>query len=92
VYNAITTAPRVQDGGFTPVVAGSSYIQAVTFRRRGPEAHAIVTYSQSSDPANPHFADMTGLYSRERWITLPYNQGDISSDPNFVSFRLRERN
>jgi acyl-homoserine-lactone acylase len=92
VYNAIATAPRVQDGGFTPVVAGSSYIQAVTFRRRGPEAHAIVTYSQSSDPANPHFADMTGLYSRERWITLPYNQGDISSDPNFVSFRLRERN
>jgi acyl-homoserine-lactone acylase len=51
-----------------------------------------VTYSQSSDPANPHYADMTELYSRERWVALPYKEGDISSDPNFTSFRLRERN
>jgi acyl-homoserine-lactone acylase len=92
VYNAIASAARVQDGGFTPIVAGSSYIQSVTFNRNGPEARAILTYSQSTDPSSPHFADMTKLYSRERWVSLPYTQGDISSDPNFTSFRLRERN
>ncbi|MBP9035167.1 MAG: penicillin acylase family protein [Pseudomonadales bacterium] len=91
VYNAIFTAPQVQNGGLTPIVAGSSYIQAVTFRSRGPEAYAILTYSQSSNPSSPHFADMTELYSRERWVALPYKQGDISSDPNFKSFRLRAR-
>ena len=65
--------------------------KSVTFNRNGPEARAIVTYSQSTDPSSPHFADMTKLYSRERWVSLPYTQGDISSDPNFTSFRLRER-
>ena len=51
----------------------------------------ILTYSQSSNPSSPHFADMTELYSRERWVALPYKQGDISSDPNFKSFRWRAR-
>lgn len=92
VYNAIYTAPQPQKGALTPVVAGSSYIQAVTFRRNGPEAYGILTYSQSTNPANPHFADMTGLFSRERLVRLPYQPDDISSDPNFVSFKLRERN
>ena len=91
VYNAITTAPRVQNGGFTPIVAGSSYIQAVTFRSRGREAYAVLTYSQSSDPSNPHFADMTELYSQYGWVDMPFAEGDIRRDPHLKTLKLSEK-
>jgi len=89
VYNAITTSSVLQNGGLTPIVAGSSYIQSVTFGIAGPEARAIVTYSQSADPESPHFADMTELFSRERWVVLPFRPASIKSDPDYESQRLQ---
>jgi acyl-homoserine-lactone acylase len=77
--------------GYTPILAGSSYIQAVTFSPSGPDARAIVTYSQSTDPANPHYADMTRLFSDYGWVQLPFAEGDIRRDPNLTSLRLSER-
>lgn len=91
VYNAITPAPLVAGVGHPAVVAGSSYVQAVTFTNKGPEARAVVTYSQSSDPANPHFADMTALFSNYGWVRLPYSERDIRQDPELTVLRLRER-
>jgi acyl-homoserine-lactone acylase len=92
VYNAITTATNpVRGVGYTPILAGSSYIQAVTFTPRGPDARAIVTYSQSTDPANPHFADMTRLYSNYGWVRMPFAEGDIRRDPNLKVLHLTEK-
>lgn len=92
VYNAITTSTNpVPGAGYTPILAGSSYIQAVTFSPSGPDARAIVTYSQSTDPANPHYADMTKLFSNYGWVKLPFAEGDIRRDPNLTSLRLTER-
>ncbi|MCM2311944.1 MAG: penicillin acylase family protein [Steroidobacteraceae bacterium] len=92
VYNAITTSTNPVPGvGYTPILAGSSYIQAVTFSPSGPDARAIVTYSQSTDPANPHYADMTRLFSDYGWVKLPFAEGDIRRDPNLTSLRLSER-
>ncbi len=92
VYNAITTqtAP-VPSTGYTPILGGSSYIQSVTFRPSGPEARAIVTYSQSTDPENPHYADKTKLYSDYGWVEMPFAEGDIRRDPNLKSLRLSEK-
>ncbi|MEO0699834.1 MAG: penicillin acylase family protein, partial [Pseudomonadota bacterium] len=45
-------------GGLTPV-HGSSYIQIVGFGDDGPVADAILSYSQSTNPASPHYADQT---------------------------------
>lgn len=92
VYNAITTQTNPLPGiGYTPIFAGSSYIQAVTFDRNGPDARAIVTYSQSTNPESPNFSDMTRLYSEYGWVKLPYAEGDIRRDPNHKAFRLTER-
>ena len=92
VYNAITTQTvPVPGAGYTPIFAGSSYIQSVTFTPSGPEAHAIVTYSQSTDPDSPHFADKTKLYSDYGWVVMPFAEGDIRRDPNLKSMRLSER-
>jgi acyl-homoserine-lactone acylase len=92
VYNAITTSTAPVTGtGFTPVLAGSSYIQAVTFTPSGPDARAIVTYSQSTDPASPHFADMTNLFANYGWVKMPFAEGEIRRDPNLKVLHLTER-
>ena len=57
---------------------GSSYIQTVGFDERGPVAQAILSYSQSTDPASPHYTEQTRLFSRKEWPTLPFHPDDIA--------------
>jgi acyl-homoserine-lactone acylase len=66
-------------GGLVPV-HGTSYIQIVGFDRRGPVADAILSYSQSTDPASPHFADQTRAYSEKRWHRLPFSRQQIAAE------------
>jgi acyl-homoserine-lactone acylase len=91
VYNAISPAGLIPGVGFTPIVSGSSYIQAVTFTPSGPDARAVVTYSQSTDPDNPHFSDMTKLFSASGWVDLPFAEGEIRRDPNLSTIQLTEK-
>ena len=91
VYNAITPAALTPGIGHQQIVNGSSYIHAVTFSPSGPDAHAIVTYSQSTDPESPHYADMTQLHSQYGWVDMPFAEGDIRRDPNLKVYRLREK-
>jgi acyl-homoserine-lactone acylase len=56
---------------------GNSYIQAVTWDESDcPDAYAILTYSQSTDPASDHYADATKLYSEGGWIDMPFCEAD----------------
>jgi acyl-homoserine-lactone acylase len=80
VYNAISSGGLVDGVGYTPIFAGSSYIQAVSWDEDWPDARAIVTYSQSTDPDSPHFSDMTQLFSSEGWVELPFRRGEINQD------------
>ena len=59
---------------------GNSYIQTVTWDSGGVKAEGFVTYSQSTDPANPHFSDYTREYSAKRWHQLPFKASDIEAD------------
>lgn len=43
--------------------AGTAYVLAVEFSRT-PVAMSVVPYSQSVDPASPHYADQTALFAR----------------------------
>jgi acyl-homoserine-lactone acylase len=90
VYNAISSGSLVDGVGYTPVFAGSSYIQAVSWEGNWPEVRSIVTYSQSTDPDSPHFSDMTHLFSEEGWIRFPYQMGDILDDPELETRFLGE--
>jgi acyl-homoserine-lactone acylase len=65
-------------GGLVPV-HGTSYIQIVGFDDAGPVADAILSYSQSTDPASPHFADQTRAYAAKAWHRLPFNPQDIAA-------------
>jgi acyl-homoserine-lactone acylase len=50
---------------------GSTYIQVVTWTSRDacPEAATMLTYSESDNPASPHYDDQTKLFSRRQWAT-----------------------
>ena len=91
VYNAITAGPLVAGTGYTPILGGTSYVQSVTFTNQGPEAQAVVTYSQSSNPASPHYGDMTALYSNYGWVKLPFSEREIRQDPALTVMRLKEK-
>jgi acyl-homoserine-lactone acylase len=77
--------------GYTPIVAGNSYIQVVTWDESGaPDASGILTYSQSPEPDSPHYADQTQLYADGEWVDLPFTEEEILGDPNLVSLTLSE--
>ena len=80
VYNAISAGGLIDGVGYTPIFAGSSYIQAVRWQQGWPVVQAIVTYSQSTDPDSPHFSDMTQVFSDQGWVSFPYRMGDMQKD------------
>jgi acyl-homoserine-lactone acylase len=69
-------AELIESEGYE-VQYGNSYIQAVTWDETDcPDAYAILTYSQSTDPASDHYADATELYSNSGWIDMPFCEVD----------------
>ena len=75
--------------GITPK-HGSSYIQVVSFGAEGPEVDAVLSYSQSTDPASPHFGDQTLLYSAKRWHRLPFTPAEIAADDAKPALKISE--
>ena len=59
------------------VVHGSSFIMALAWGEAGPEAEAILSYSQSGDPTSPHFDDQTKLYADKQWRPIIFNEDEI---------------
>lgn len=57
---------------------GNSYIQVVTWDSGGVHAEGFLTYSQSTDPASPHYADFTEAYSQQRWHRFPFHPSEIA--------------
>ncbi|MEL6238470.1 MAG: penicillin acylase family protein [Pseudomonadota bacterium] len=80
---------RVVDGGITPV-HGSSYIQIVGFDEDGPVADAILSYSQSTNPASPHYADQTRNYAGKTWHRLPFTDEEIAAAKIGETIKLSE--
>lgn len=67
-FNAIQT-DFTPGKGFGEPYEGSSYVQAVTWHNGPcPDAATILTYSESSNPTSPFFADQAPLFSAKRWV------------------------
>ncbi|MCC7534558.1 MAG: penicillin acylase family protein [Deltaproteobacteria bacterium] len=77
---SVISANWVEDEGYTDIFHGNSYVQTVTFDdTECPVAYSVLTYSQSADPASPHYADQTRLYTEERWHRLPFCEVDVQA-------------
>ena len=78
----IISAPRLSDKGY-PINFGNSYIQTVTWSDNTAsakvQAEGFITYSQSTDPANPHYFDFTREYAAKRWHRFPFAAADVAA-------------
>lgn len=63
-----------------PVVHGSSFILTLAFEEKGPVGEALLTYSQSGDPASPWFSDQTDRYRAKRWRPVLFERADVKAD------------
>ena len=80
LFSVISAGFSAERGGYTPIVAGNSYIQSVTWNDDGsPNARAILTYSQSPEPDSPYYADQTKIYSDSEWIDMPFTDSQIDA-------------
>jgi acyl-homoserine-lactone acylase len=85
----IADSARLSADGYQ-VEYGNSYIHTVTWDAGGRvRAEGFVTYSQSTDPANPHFADFTREYSAKRWHRFPFTPEQIAAQ-RVREYRLTE--
>lgn len=92
VWNKVEQVWDAAHGGYTEVTTGSSYIQAVGWDRGPcPDAHTLLTYSQSSNPNSPHYSDQTRLFSQERWVTSRFCEKDIMRSPSLRVLRVSSR-
>nr|WP_073756110.1 penicillin acylase family protein [Streptomyces sp. CB03234] len=90
IWNKTEPVWNAAGGGYTEVAHGTSHVQAVGWDGgRCPVARTLLTYSQSSNPHSPHFADQTALFSGERWVTARFCERDILADPKLRVVRVR---
>jgi acyl-homoserine-lactone acylase len=90
VFNMII-APLQGPAGYPKIVHGSSFVMVTSFTGHGPSSRAILTYSQSTDPTSPFFADQTRMYSRKQWATMRFSERDILADPDLRRYTVRSR-
>lgn len=78
----IVSTPPLTAAGYR-IDYGNSYIQTVTWDGNGPDAkvqaEGFITYSQSTDPANPHYSDFTQEYAAKRWHRFPFAAADVAA-------------
>jgi len=59
---------------------GTSFAMALEMTPQGPQAQAILTFSQSHDPQSAHFDDQTKMYAEKMWRPVLFNEADIVAD------------
>jgi acyl-homoserine-lactone acylase len=89
VFNAINVS---WDDHYTNVPHGSSFVMAAQFTGDScpVDAHTILTYSQSTNPNSPYFADQTRMFSQKQWVDEAYCENDILADPGLQVTRISD--
>jgi acyl-homoserine-lactone acylase len=70
------------------VTNGNSFMMAVQFGPDGPQAKAVMVYSQSENPESPHFADQMPVYAEGKMRPVLFDDAAILADPNLVTKTL----
>ena len=87
-FNAINVK-WVPGEGYPDVPHGSSFVIAAQVDgSRCPRTRSILTYSLSTNPASPYFADQTRMFSRKAWVRLPFCERDILANRQLQITRL----
>jgi acyl-homoserine-lactone acylase len=78
----------VPGAGYAGVDSGASFIMWMQFTDAGPVGESILTFSQSPNPASPHYADQTRLWSKMKTKPIRFTEHDISSDAGVETFTI----
>jgi penicillin amidase len=86
VFNAINVGWS-PPAGYPNVPHGSSFVYTAQFTggQNGEcpvNTRSILTYSQSTNPNSPYFADQTRMFSNKQWVDEAYCEDQIAADPN----------
>ena len=60
------------------IAHGSSFIMTLNFTDEGPQAQAILSYSQSGAPKSENFSDQTARYRDKEWRDIYFEYSDIA--------------
>ncbi|MDR3419271.1 MAG: penicillin acylase family protein [Nevskia sp.] len=77
IFTTAAADSLTQDG--YDIDFGNSYIQTVTWDGGGVHAEGFLTYSESTDPASPHYSDFTQAYSAKQWYRFPFHDAEIAA-------------
>jgi len=83
IFNVITPVWDPAKG-YTEVVHGSSFMQAVHLKPGCPDVRTFLTYGQSTNPRSARTADQTKEFSEKRWVTSPFCAKDLEADRSAV--------
>jgi acyl-homoserine-lactone acylase len=59
---------------------GTSFLLTVGYTAHGLDARCVLTFSESIDPASPHFADQTRLFAQKKLRECRYTEASINAD------------
>lgn len=90
VFNVAEGPGPDENGLYTPISKGPTYMQTVTFDEEGPVVEALLAYSQSADETSPHHRDQTRRYSAKDWIPLPFTAAEIAEQAIGPKLQLSE--
>ena len=95
VFNAINVSwvGSGSNPGYPNVPHGSSFVMAAQFTDDPDctvDARTILTYSQSTNPNSPYFADQTRMFSNKEWKNEAYCEDEIQADPNLEVASISE--
>jgi acyl-homoserine-lactone acylase len=83
VFTAAYSNGLAKDG--YDIIFGNSYIQTVTWDSGGVHAEGFLTYSESTDPANPHYSDFSQAYAQKQWLRFPFHDAEIQAASESVT-------
>ena len=83
----VSDSESLSNSGYN-VVHGSSFIMTLSYTDEGPEAEAILSYSQSGNPDSPYFSDQTALYRDKIWRKILFKPEAIAAGA--ISTRVLE--
>jgi acyl-homoserine-lactone acylase len=89
ILNAISPAD-LKSNGFAHIVAGTSYVQVVTWKDGRVLAKVLLAHGQSVDSTSEHYSDQLPLFAQKRPVSAAFTERDIEADPNLEMLKLND--
>jgi acyl-homoserine-lactone acylase len=83
VFNAINVSANADafraNHGWPNIPSGSSFVMVTQFTDGCADDRSIMTYSQSSNPNSPYWADQTRMFSNKQWWDPPFCEAELQA-------------